>query len=62
MLALAGLPVNFRSTSSLVIAMNDEAQWMINNNPTSGRALPDFNDNIDTEGLEEVKPKAVNIR
>lgn len=47
---------------SLLIAMNDEGRWAVNNNLTSGRTIPDFRDYIYTKGLEEVKPDAVNIR
>jgi hypothetical protein len=47
---------------SLVIAMNDEARWMINNNLTSNRTLPDINGHIYTKGLAEVKPESVDIR
>ncbi len=47
---------------SLLIAMNDEARWMINNNLTSKKTMPYFKDYIYTKGLEEVKPEAVNIR
>jgi ABC-type nitrate/sulfonate/bicarbonate transport system substrate-binding protein len=47
---------------SLVIAMNDEARWMINNNLTSERTVPDFNNHIYMRGLEEVKPESVDIR
>ena len=47
---------------SLMIAMNDEGRWMINNNLTSEKTLPYFRDYIYTKGMEEVKPEAVNIR
>lgn len=47
---------------SLLIAMNDEARWMINNNLTSERTIPNFRNYIYTKGLEEVKPESVNIR
>jgi hypothetical protein len=47
---------------SLQIAMNDEGRWMINNNLTSERTMPNFRNYIYTEGLEEVKPESVNIR
>lgn len=47
---------------SLITAMEDEARWMINNNLTSERTMPNFRDYIYTEGLEEVKPESVNIR
>ena len=47
---------------SLLIAMNDEGRWMINNNLTTGTGLPYFRDYIYTKGLEEIKPELVNIR
>ena len=47
---------------SLIIAMNDEGRWAINNNITNERTIPDFRDYIYTNSLEEVKPDAVNIR
>jgi len=47
---------------SLIIAMNDEGRWEINNNITNERTIPDFRDYIYTNSLEEVKPDAVNIR
>lgn len=47
---------------SLVTAMEDEGRWMINNNLTSAKKIPDFQAHIYTKGLEEVKPGSVNIR
>jgi ABC-type nitrate/sulfonate/bicarbonate transport system substrate-binding protein len=47
---------------SLLIAMDDEGRWMINNNLTSEKTLPDYSAFIYTKGLEEVKHEAVNIR
>lgn len=47
---------------SLLIAMNDEGRWMINNNLTRERMMPDFRDCIYAKGLEQVKPESVNIR
>ena len=46
---------------SLIAAMEDEARWMIKNNLTTGKTMPDFRDYIYTKSLEEVKPDAVNI-
>ena len=46
---------------SLVLAMEDEARWMIANNLTSENAVPDFRRDIYTRSLEEIKPGAVNI-
>ncbi len=46
---------------SLILAMEDEARWMIANNLTNETKVPDFRDYIDTTALEEVKPGSVNI-
>ncbi len=46
---------------SLVLAMEDEARWMLNNNLTTEKNVPDFLDYINEDGLKEVKPEAVNI-
>jgi NitT/TauT family transport system substrate-binding protein len=46
---------------SLVIAMNDEARWMIDNNLTSEKTVPDFKDYIYLDGLRAAKPEAVDI-
>ena len=46
---------------SLILAMEDEGRWMIENNLTSEKTIPDFRGYIYTKGLEEVKPESVNI-
>ncbi len=46
---------------SLILAMEDEARWMIRNNLTAEKNIPDFLDYIDEGGLRAVKPDAVNI-
>ncbi|MHB8842399.1 MAG: ABC transporter substrate-binding protein [Candidatus Aquicultor sp.] len=46
---------------SLILAMEDEARWMINNNLTTETAIPDFSNYVYVDGLKEVKPEAVNI-
>ncbi len=46
---------------SLVLAMDDEGRWMIANNLTTQKTIPDFKKYIDTAGLKEVRPEAVNI-
>jgi NitT/TauT family transport system substrate-binding protein len=46
---------------SLVLAMEDEARWMIANNMTNATAVPDFGRYIYTKGLDSVKPGSVNI-
>ncbi|MBI4790604.1 MAG: NrtA/SsuA/CpmA family ABC transporter substrate-binding protein [Chloroflexi bacterium] len=46
---------------SLVAAMQDEARWMIKNNLTPEKTIPDFVNYIYFAGLEAVKPNAMNI-
>jgi NitT/TauT family transport system substrate-binding protein len=46
---------------SLLIVMNDEGRWMINNNLTRERTMPDFRDYIYTKGLKDIDPESVNI-
>jgi len=46
---------------SLIAAMEDEARWMIENNLTAEKQIPDFLNYIYVDGLETVKPDAVNI-
>jgi NitT/TauT family transport system substrate-binding protein len=45
---------------SLVTAMEDEGRWMIANNLTAEKTIPNFRDYIYLKGLEEVKPESVN--
>ena len=46
---------------SLLLAMEDEARWMIDNQLTPETQVPIFLDYIYEEGLKAVKPQAVNI-
>ena len=46
---------------SLVVAMEDEGRWMIANNLTTAKTIPDIRDHIYTKGLEEVLPESVNV-
>jgi NitT/TauT family transport system substrate-binding protein len=46
---------------SLIVAMEDEARWMIKNNLTAARAVPDFAEYIYIDVLKAVKPEAVKI-
>ena len=46
---------------SLIIAMEDQARWMIKNNLTTETVIPDFLDCVYIDGLREVKSEAVNI-
>jgi len=46
---------------SLILAMEDEARWMIENKLTNERHVPDFSDYIYVDGLKAVKPEAVSV-
>jgi NitT/TauT family transport system substrate-binding protein len=46
---------------SLVLAMEDEARWMIRNNLTNATVVPDFRNHLYTDGLDVVKPGSVKI-
>ena len=46
---------------SLIIAMEDEARWMIANDLTSETQVPDFLDYIYEDALKTVKPESVSI-
>ncbi len=46
---------------SLITAMEDEGRWMIKNNLTAEKRIPNFRNYIYTKGLEAVKSKSVNI-
>lgn len=46
---------------SLITAMEDEARWMIKNNLTNEKIIPNFLDYIYEGSLKSVKPGAVNI-
>ena len=46
---------------SLIVAMEDQARWMIDNNLTTEKQVPNFNDYIYEDALKEIKPEAVNI-
>jgi ABC-type nitrate/sulfonate/bicarbonate transport system substrate-binding protein len=46
---------------SLIIAMEDEARWMIQNNLTNEKQVPNFNDYIYEHALKAIKPEAVHI-
>jgi NitT/TauT family transport system substrate-binding protein len=53
--------INLALEQSLITAMEDEARWMIKNNLTKEKQVPDFLNYIYTDGLKGVKPEAVNI-
>ena len=46
---------------SLILAMEDEGRWMIENDLTNETIVPDFLGYIYSEVLEKVKPESVNI-
>ena len=46
---------------SLILAMEDEARWMISNSLTTEKIVPNFLDYVYTDGLKAVKPGAVSI-
>lgn len=46
---------------SLIVAMEDEARWMIKNNLTTKTQIPNFVDYISEDSLKVIKPEAVNI-
>jgi NitT/TauT family transport system substrate-binding protein len=46
---------------SLILAMEDEARWMIKNNLTAEKQVPNFLDYIYEDGLKAIRPAAVNI-
>jgi len=45
----------------LVAAMEDEARWMMRNNLTHEKNMPNFLEYIYSDGLKAVRPEAVNI-
>ena len=46
---------------SLILAMEDEARWMMKNNLTAEKSVPNFLEYIREDGLKEIKPEVVNI-
>lgn len=46
---------------SLVLAMQDEGRWMIANNLTTAKTIPDYRNYVYKNGMQNVKPEAVNI-
>jgi ABC-type nitrate/sulfonate/bicarbonate transport system substrate-binding protein len=46
---------------SLIIAMEDQSRWLISNNLTASKAVPNFLDYIYADGLRSVAPGAVRI-
>jgi len=46
---------------SLIIAMEDESRWLISNNLTDKKVVPNYLDYLSTESMHTVNPQAVNI-
>jgi NitT/TauT family transport system substrate-binding protein len=46
---------------TLVVAMEDQARWIISKNSMDGKQTPNFINHLYIEALEKVKPEAVNI-
>ncbi len=46
---------------SLLVAMNDEARWLMSNGLTADREVPNWLDYVYLDGLRAVEPTAVNI-
>lgn len=46
---------------ALILAMEDQARWMIENNLVDKKQIPNFLDYIYEDGLRSIKPEAVNI-
>lgn len=52
---------NLSLEQKLITAMKDQAHWMIRNNYTREKAIPDFTNYIYADGLKAVNPKEVSI-
>lgn len=46
---------------SLILAMEDETRWMIQNNLTHAGTIPDFRNSIDMDSLDRIAPESVHI-
>ena len=46
---------------SLILAMEDESRWLINNNLTNAPSVPNLQKYIYGDGLETVEPNSVNV-
>jgi len=46
---------------SVIIAMEDEARWMMKNNPDGFTEMPNYLDYLYLDGLEEIRPDLVDI-
>lgn len=52
---------SLRLDQSLILAMEDQARWMIENKMTTAESVPDFLGYLHPDGLEAVKPQAVSL-
>jgi ABC-type nitrate/sulfonate/bicarbonate transport system substrate-binding protein len=52
---------SFSLDQSLILAMEDEARWMISNNLTSEKMIPNFLSYIYTDAMKTARPSAVKI-
>ncbi len=52
---------SLRLEQSLILAMEDQARWMIENKLTAENKIPNFLEYIHEDGLKAVKPPAVDI-
>ncbi|RPI72330.1 MAG: hypothetical protein EHM45_22390 [Desulfobacteraceae bacterium] len=46
---------------ALIATMEDQARWMIKNNLTEAKEMPDFLDSLSWDALEQIKPEAVTV-
>jgi NitT/TauT family transport system substrate-binding protein len=53
--------LTLRLDQSLVLAMEDQARWLISSGLTAAKIMPDFMEYIYEEPIKNVKPGAVNI-
>ncbi len=56
-----GFTYNVSLDSGLLLIMEDEAAWMIQNRLTNRDKIPNFMDSISPEALLKVDPKAVHL-
>jgi ABC-type nitrate/sulfonate/bicarbonate transport system substrate-binding protein len=52
---------NVSLNQSMILAMEDQARWLIDNKLTNDTAVPNYLDFIHFDGLEKVKPDAITI-
>ena len=57
----SGIQSSLSLDQSLIAAMEDEGRWMIKNNLTSEKTIPDFVNYIYVDGLKAIKPEGVSI-